>query len=111
MSDPLQPYRDALARKVHAVCLDRNLDPTSVIDTEAGCRIDRFLPELVQMVRQIRSDNLADYEAVMRERVCHQCGNLTAEDRCPVREQAECCLYRYLPLVIEAIFEVQGEQP
>ena len=39
MADALQPYREALAKRVHTVCWDRNLNPDSPIDTEAACRI------------------------------------------------------------------------
>lgn len=106
MGDAVQPYRDAIAKRVHAVCLDRNLDPTSTVNTEVGCRIERFLPQLVELARAVGPNDLSAFEAVFEETICSQCGNLDAFGTCPVREQAECCLYRYLPLVYEAIHSV-----
>lgn len=53
MADALQPYRDAIAKRVHTVCWDRNLNPDSSIDTEVACRIERFLPQPVELAKAI----------------------------------------------------------
>ena len=107
MGEALQAYRDAIAKHVHTVCFDRNLDPTSTVNTEAGCRIERFLPQLVEFAKAVGPKDLARFEAVFEEQICPQCGNRDALGTCPIQEQAECCLYRYLPLIYEAIHGVQ----
>ncbi len=45
---PSHDYRAAIDQRIHAICLDRHLDPSAQASTEAGCRIERFLPELIQ---------------------------------------------------------------
>lgn len=107
--DPLEAYRDAVAKYVHAVCFDRNLDPDSKVDTEATCRIERFLPQMVQLAKAAGPNNMPGFEAAVEQTICRQCGNLDALGVCRVREQAECCLYRYLPLVYEAIHSVKAD--
>lgn len=108
---PSHDYRAAIDQRIHAICLDRNLDPTAQASTEAGCRIERFLPELIRLASDMHSNNLIDYEDAVTERICPQCGNLDATGCCPIRARAECCLYRYLPLVLDAIESVQDRQP
>ena len=107
MGDPLQAYRDAITKRVHTVCFDRNLDSSSKVNTEAGCRIERFLPQLVELANAVGPKDLARFEAMFEECICPQCGNRDALGTCPIQEQAECCLYRYLPLVYKAIHRIQ----
>ncbi len=58
----------------------------------------------------MHGNNLIDDEDAVTERICPQCGNLDATGCCPIRARAECCLYRYLPLVLDAIESVQDRQ-
>lgn len=103
MHDAWQSYREAITQRVHTICVDRNLDPASAVNTEAGCRIERFLPQLVQLAKAIGPNELAQFEASFEQTICRECGHLDALGTCRVREQADCGLYRYLPLVYEAI--------
>ena len=111
MGDPLQVYRDAITKHVHSICLDRNLNPNTAVNTEAACRIERFLPQLVDMAKTIGPGDLGAFQGAFEEAICPQCGNLEALGTCRVREQAACCLYRYLPLIYEAIHSTQPPQP
>ncbi|MBI4004429.1 MAG: hypothetical protein HY353_05345 [Candidatus Omnitrophica bacterium] len=108
MDDPLQRYREAIAKQVHAICWDRNLNPESTVDTEAACRIERFLPHLVEAAKMVGPNKFAEFEAVVVEAVCPSCGGRDAHGVCQTREAAECCLYRYLPLAYEAICGVES---
>ncbi len=103
MAESLQVYRDAIAERVHAVCLDRNLDPQSTTNTEAACRIEQFLPQLVELAKTAGPDDPGAFQAAFENTICAQCGNLDDWGMCRAREQAACCLYRYLPLIYEAI--------
>ncbi|MBI3088468.1 MAG: hypothetical protein HYY91_06290 [Candidatus Omnitrophica bacterium] len=111
MSDSLQAYRDAVATHVHGICLDRNLDPRSSLKTEAACRIDRYLPELVELAKAAGPRNGAGFEIAVEHTICLQCGHQSWLGACQVRENAECCLYRYLPLVYDAIQRVDAPKP
>jgi len=111
MAESLRTYREAVAKRVHTVCLDRNLDPNSTVETEAGCRIERFLPQLVELAHRVGAKEFAAFEAAFEQTVCIQCGNRDAQGTCPVRAEAECCLYRYLPLIYEAIHGVEADSP
>lgn len=107
MGDPLSACREAIARRVHAVCLDRNLDPEATVDPEANCRIERFLAVLVEIARTVEPNDVAAYEAAVEQRVCVRCGGLDARGVCQARQEAACCLSRYLPLVYDAVHRVR----
>lgn len=103
MEKPLTSYQQAVRERIHAICLDRNLDPTSPAITEADCRIDRHLRELVELAQAAGPDAPGTFEAAVEGRICRACGGLDALGTCAAREQAACCLYRYLPLLYDAI--------
>ena len=103
----LVPYRDAVARRVHAVCLDRNLDPNAAVETELNCRIDRWLPTVIPLARMVERGDIAAFEAACQQAVCMECGEQDAKGHCEERSAATCCLSRYLPLVYDAILSVQ----
>lgn len=111
MAAALQAYRDAIAARVHAVCIDRNLDPDSLSQTEAQCLVDRLLPQLVDLVNAVGPDKLSAFEAAVERTICEPCGNVDVFGTCRVREQAGCCLYRYLPLVYDALSRVAARAP
>ena len=98
---------EEIAKTVHAVCLDRNLDPRSTSDTEAHCRVDRFLPQCILIARMAGCDEPEKFEDVCQRTICLECGERNAAGRCRVRDAAACCLYRYLPLIHEAINRVR----
>ena len=110
MAHFLQPYREAINQRLHAVCIDRNLDPHSTVNTEADCRIDRYLPQLVALARLSRRDDLQEFTAGVRRTICSRCGNQDAMGACHLRDDTECCLYRYLPLVYDAVLDVSNRR-
>ncbi len=111
MAAVLQAYRDAIATRVHAVCIDRNLDPDSLIPTEAQCLVDHLLPQLIELAHAVGPGELSKFEAVVEQTICGSCGNVDVFGTCRVREQAGCCLYRYLPLVYDALSRVAAHAP
>ncbi len=111
MAAALQAYRDAIATRVHAVCIDRNLDPDSLSQTEAQCLVDRLLPQLVELANAVGPGEPSKFEAVVEHTICGPCGNVDVFGTCRVREQAACCLYRYLPLVYDALSRVAARSP
>ncbi|HEX9780523.1 MAG TPA: hypothetical protein VGB20_04840 [bacterium] len=99
MTDPWQHYRDALRAHVHGVCLDRQL---SCEDPDT-CRMAAWIPALVELVREVGGASGPAYEAAVRARICSRCEHRRADDACEVRSRADCCLDRYLPLIVETI--------
>ncbi len=74
------------------------------------CIIKRFLPNIVDVVCSVRSDTIDRYIEEIRRRVCTECEYRKPDGTCDLRARAECCLDRYLPLIIEAIEEMEQEK-
>lgn len=103
-------YEDAIMQHVCAYCIDRGADGVCHTQDPQGCAIFRYLPELVAIAGRIRDNNIKPYIDAVRRDICMQCRSEKKEGACVLRDTLECGLDRYLPLVLEAIEEVQAEQ-
>lgn len=100
-----QAYWDAIRQKVCSVCLDQAHDGTCGL-TKRTCAIERHLPRLAEVLSSIDSSRMDEYVAAVEAQICSRCPEQDAQGRCGLRNEGECALYTYLPLVIEAIEEV-----
>jgi nucleotide-binding universal stress UspA family protein len=99
----LQEIRDRVCRK----CIDRTSSGICVTSTYDSCAVNRFLPEIIDIVLNTSGDEMEPYVAKLRERVCANCGHQSTDGHCDMRDDVECALDRYFPLVVEAIQEVR----
>jgi hypothetical protein len=53
--------------------------------------------------------NLAELEAIVRNRICHVCTSRTEEGECGLEEPSSCALFRLFPQVAQAIQSVQSD--
>ncbi len=104
-----QAFREALREHVCGVCLDQRDDGACGL-TRRVCAIDRHLDHLVEVLSRIQSPRMDEYEAAVREQICSGCPEQHADGQCALREEAECALFAYLPLVLEAIENVIAEE-
>lgn len=100
-----QAFWEALREHVCGVCLDQRDDRACGL-TRRVCAIDRHLPRLVEVLSQVQSNRMDEYEAAVRAEICSSCPEQGADGRCELREEADCALFAYLPLVLEAIENV-----
>jgi hypothetical protein len=107
-ADKYQPYREALRRRVCAVCLDGADDGSCRLSGERSCAIDGHLPQLLAAVRDVREGRDDTYAAAVEARVCRHCADRDDHGACSLRQGGRCALVVYLPLVVEAIEEVDG---
>jgi len=100
-------YEDAVRCRVCAQCIDFGAQGICHTPDPEGCAIFRYLPELVGIADQMHELKVEPYVRAVRERICIHCKNQSA-GRCNLRGALDCGLDRYLPLVLEAIEEVQA---
>jgi hypothetical protein len=100
-----QAYWDAIQGRVCAVCLDQADDGGCGL-TQRACALQVHLPRLVAVLSRVQSPRMDEYEAAVRAEICAACSEQDAGGRCAMREQAACALYAYLPLVLEAVEDV-----
>jgi hypothetical protein len=116
VTSPTQPnprglaFREAIREHVCGVCLDQRDDGTCGL-THRVCAIDRHLERLAEVLSRIQSDRMDEYEAAVRAQICASCSEQDAAGHCALRAEAECALFAYLPLVLEAIESVTATGP
>jgi hypothetical protein len=105
--DGFSPYREAIRRRVCAVCLDGNDSGACGLSGAIACAIDEHLPRLVKAIRGVRSRQDDAFAAAVEAQVCSHCSHRDGLGLCRLRRDGRCTVSVYLPLVIEAIDEVE----
>jgi hypothetical protein len=100
-------YREAIRRRVCAVCLDGADDGACALAGPPACAIEEHLPRLVDAVLDVRSRRDDAYAAAVEARVCTYCTHRDAIGLCRLRRDGRCTVSVYLPLVVEAVDEVE----
>lgn len=100
-------YRDAIRRRVCAPCLDGRGDGTCGLSGRT-CALDVHLSRIVETIAAIDSPRMDEFVAAIEAQVCPGCEPHGADGSCRVREQGDCALATYLPLVVDAVEEVRG---
>ena len=104
--DGYRAYREAIRRRVCAICLDGQDDGSCGLVGQAACAIDELLPRLVEAILDVRRRRDDAYAAAVEARVCSHCSLRDELGLCALRRDGRCALSVYLPLLVEAVVEV-----
>jgi len=104
-----EKYLQEIRQRVCSKCIDRTASGLCTASTFDACAINRFLPEIIDIVLAEPVDDYATYVARLRSRVCSACERQSPDGRCDLRDDVECALDRYFPMVIEAIRDAAGK--
>ena len=96
--------------RICSVCSDRTVEGECGREEPSSCALFRLFPEVAQAVTATQSDDIRDYIAAIRHRVCSVCRDELADGSCENRDQVQCALDAYLMLVVDAIEEATGRQ-
>ena len=107
IEDKYRAYRDAIRRRVCAICLDGADDGSCALVAQPACAIDEHLPRLVEAILDVRRRHDDAYAAAVEARVCSHCTHRDSLGLCGLRRDGRCALSVYLPLVVEAVDEVE----
>jgi hypothetical protein len=99
-------YREAMRRVVCEHCIDFAEDGSCKTHDADGCAVFRYLPELVQIALTLHERKVEPYVEAVRKHLCTSCRDSAGTGQCELRENLDCGLNRYLPMVLEAIEEV-----
>jgi len=108
--DGYQAYRDAIRRRVCAVCLDSADDGSCSLAAARSCAIETLLPRLVETVLEVGTSHHDAYAAAIEARVCGHCPDRDPLGQCHLRRDGRCALAVYVPLIVEAIEGVRARE-
>jgi hypothetical protein len=106
LDDRYARYREALHRRVCAVCLDSRDDGSCGLASGRTCALDEHLPRLVDALLAVRGDSMDAYAAVLESEICSRCASQDEKGVCRLRNRGECALAIYLPIVVDVIEEI-----
>ncbi len=101
-----EQYLQAIRKRVCVRCIDTDGKGNCLLHKDEICAVEEFLPEIVRSIQQVQSDKVEDYVVELRKFVCTECRHQTEDETCIVRNNLDCGLDRYFPLIIEAVEEV-----
>lgn len=103
----LQQYWQAIQEKICHRCLDG--DPDGVCRLPAGeeCTLKSFLPQMVVTIANVQSTSMDAYVSALRRHVCILCDHQRADMACRKRDDLECALDRYYPLIVDIVETVR----
>jgi len=87
-------------RGEHGVCSTPDPD---------GCAVFRYLPELVMAAQRLHNPTLSEFTQAVYRNVPMKCHNPSPDENCALRDTLECDLKDYLPMVLEAVQEVNDD--
>jgi hypothetical protein len=105
------PYWQAFQKWVCATCLDQRDDGECGLPRTRVCALKRHLPLIVETAHRTHSRSLEVYLDAIQASVCAGCPDQNAAGQCAVRDHADCALYNYLSLVLDAIDDVDEATP
>jgi len=106
--DPYRAYREAIRSRVCAVCLDGTDDARCALASSARCPVEELLPRLVDAIRDVELRRDDAFAAAVEARVCAHCTERDAFGLCRPRRDGRCAVAVYLPLLVEAVLEVDA---
>lgn len=104
----MKEYLEAIREKVCAVCVDSDEEGKCTLNSKEICAVEMFLPKIVEIVKNRKSNDIWDYYEEMKSKICAECNAKTKDDSCYLREDANCSLDRYFPLIVDAIRKVEA---
>lgn len=99
----MDKYLRAIRQNICSICADSNeLGRCNLTDDEI-CALEVYLPQIVEIVHSVDSQNMQDYIDALRKEICSECRTQDTDGYCYLREDVNCSLDRYFPLIIETI--------
>jgi hypothetical protein len=108
--DTYRLYREALRRRVCAVCLDGADNGSCALAASVSCAIEGHLPQLIEAVRDVREGRAEGHASAIESRVCGRCPQREPGGRCAMRQDGSCAIAAYLPLIVEAIEQADRQR-
>lgn len=102
-----EQYWPIIQAKICSRCIDAGPGAECRIGGKQECSIRHFLPQIVEIIRSVESTSIIPYETLLRNKICSVCAHQSADGVCLARNDVECALDRYFPLIVEVIEEAR----
>jgi hypothetical protein len=104
----LQQYWQVIQEKICHRCIDGDGEGNCRLPIGEECALKSFLPQIVMTIANVKSGSIDTYVNVLRRNVCILCDHQSPGMICKKRNDLECALDRYYPLVVEIVETVRA---
>ncbi len=105
----LEQYWQVIQAKICRRCLDGDGTGECRLPIGEECALKSFLPQIIITVANTKTNSIDAVVSALRRHVCILCDHQSADMVCRKRDDLECALDRYFPLVVEIIETVRAE--
>lgn len=106
MSVNLSGIEARLRERLCPSCVRYTSQHTCSLPPTRSCALFANLPAIVEIVRKTHSSSIGPYIDAVRDTVCATCHYEDDHGGCPLRDDLDCALNTYLPIIVE---EVEAE--
>lgn len=99
----MEKYISAIRKNVCSICVDSTTEGSCMLQASEVCALEKYLPQIVDIVRLTDEAGGGDYMKALREGVCADCRTQGRDGYCRLREDVNCSLDRYFPLIVDII--------
>lgn len=99
----LKSIEKALRARICPNCVRYTRKHGCSLPEDRPCSLFSNLEEIVHIVGETRSQRIDPYVEPLRNRVCGACHFQDDHGRCPCRENIDCALDTYYPIIVEEI--------
>lgn len=104
----MKKYYDALEDAVCSICADSDKNGICQLTDKETCAIKLFLPEIVNTVKKVDSEYFEDYYRELKNTVCKDCRGENPGEKCNLKDDGNCSLDRYFPIIVDKVKEVDA---
>ncbi|MFQ5429039.1 MAG: hypothetical protein ACE5E1_01910 [Phycisphaerae bacterium] len=99
-----------LRERICPSCVRLTRQAACSLPKERPCSLFSNLDDVVRIVQETHSRQIDPYVDVLRDRVCAACHSEDEHGSCPRREDIDCALNTYYPLIVDTIEEALARQ-
>ncbi|MGE5432426.1 MAG: hypothetical protein ACM3QX_15190 [Syntrophomonadaceae bacterium] len=99
----MEKYLKVIRQNICSICADSNDIGKCSLTKEEICALEAYLPQIVEVVHSVDSPDIQDYIDALRKEICSECHTQKEDGYCYLREDVNCSLDRYFPLIVESI--------
>jgi hypothetical protein len=103
----METYWAEIQKKICPKCIDGDRKGNCMLPANETCPLKIHFHEIVTTIANTKSDAYSAYVNSLRRNVCILCEHEHADGTCWKRNELECALDRYFPLVISIIEDVK----
>ena len=102
-----EEYWSMMQAKICAKCVDGDGGGGCRIAHGHDCALRKYFPQILEVIGSSYSHSIEPYERKLRNKVCGICIHQSPGGVCSLREEVDCALDRYFPMIVQVIEEAQ----